>query len=236
MAAVVVSTCVFSGSSPHYPHSRDSTDLGVLVISFIFLIGFASIFVVWFIGIKSGRSVGKFPVLAFTVALAAALMYCFPPIAPHHGHPALILTHRNYTLQIAGLFALHCAPDAAAASDGLSVGSFIANTIQDLINVGIVLAYIVPLATGLSWPFIVAHRIVLAIISAICLPFIVVNSLTNLGRYIADPVISIPSPHVVMKLAAAYYFLLLCIATYCVCILIFYRFRRRTDENPRQVS
>jgi hypothetical protein len=66
---LLTSICDFSGSDGH-------TAVGLIVIFFIFLISFALIFVFWFKGIKSLGSVGKFPVLAFTVGLATAFMYC----------------------------------------------------------------------------------------------------------------------------------------------------------------
>jgi hypothetical protein len=135
------------------------------------------------------------------------------------------------------LFVGHCTLDNALEnSDGLWVGSFIAGSIQDLINVGIVLIYVVPLATDLSRPYIIAHMIVLAIISAIFLPVVIINALCELSPFMIDSTVAVPSLNVELNITAAYYFLLFCVATYCVCALIFYRFRRRTDDNPHKVS
>jgi len=198
------SSCDFSGNQ---------TDVGQLVISFIFLVAFALIYILWFNDIKSFGSIGKFPVLGFTVALVAAFI--------------------NYALNITSLFIVHCTYEYAIG-DGLSVGSFVAGGIQDLINVGIVLIYVVPRVIDLSKPFRVAHVIVLAIISAIFVPFIVVDGLYYLGPSVLDQTDAVPSPDVALSLAAAYAFLLLCVATYCVGILIISRFTRRTDSNPRK--
>ena len=75
--------CDFSGSQ---------RDVGLLVISFIFLVAFALIFVLWVSDLKSLGSVGKFPVFGFTVALVMAFLYpLFPPPRPD-GHSALMLT------------------------------------------------------------------------------------------------------------------------------------------------
>jgi hypothetical protein len=134
-------------------------------------------------------------------------------------------------LEIASLFVSHCTFDFNTA-DGLSVGSFVANSIQDLINLGIVLIYVIPLVIDLSQPFLIAHVIVLAIISLIFVPFVVVDALFYLGPLI----VSTPSPDTALNLAAAYLFLLLCVAAYCVGVLIFSRFMPRTDGNARKVS
>lgn len=227
---LVESTCDFS---------ENHTDLPVLVISFVFLIAFTLIFVFWFKGIKSRRSMGRFPVLAFTIGLVAAFMYVLPfhAITHHHGHSSLILAHRNYSLLITSLFILHCTlANAVVNWDGLQTGSFIANSIQNLVNLGIVLIYIIPLATNLTWPYTLANKVVLAIIGAIFLPFVIINTLDYLAGYVINEDVTVPSLNVTLNLSAAYYFLLLCVATYCVCVLIFYRFRRRTDDNPRKVS
>ena len=68
------------------------------------------------------------------------------------------------------------------------------------------------------------------------MPFIVVDTLYYLGPYVLGPTVAVPSPDTALNLAAAYLFLLLCVATYCVGILIFSRFTPRTDDNARKVS
>jgi len=192
--------------------SRYPTDVGLLVVCFIFLIAFVLMFIFWFGRIKPlDGAVKDFPVFGFLVALVAAFIY--------------------YVLYIAMIFVEDCAylDDAV---NGLYVGSFIAWGILGLMNLGIVLIYVLPLVANLIAPVRFVHWILVVILGGIFVPYVVINSLYSLGDYVLDDSISVPPLDVVLNLAAAYDFLLLCVATYCVGVLVCSRLVPRSRKQP----
>jgi hypothetical protein len=136
---------------------------------------------------------------------------------------------RNYILTIVDIFLIHCS-QSYDASVGLSIGSFIANNVQDLLSLGIILIYVVP--NDVQPPNIarIANVIIMAVIVILFIPFNVVDSLYLYGGS-EDYSLFFSISTAALNLAAAYFFLLLCAATYSACILLFYQYKKGQGSN-----
>jgi hypothetical protein len=136
---------------------------------------------------------------------------------------------RNYVLCIVYIFLLHCTQSYDAGA-GVYIGFFVAAEVQNLFNLGIVLLYIVPNGVSLSRIARYANVVIMAVIVILFISFVIVDSLYYYGGF-EDYSIFISMSTAALNLAAAYYFLLLCAATYGACILLFYQCIQSQGSN-----
>lgn len=140
---------------------------------------------------------------------------------------ALTIVFRNYALFIVYAFLLHCGQNYDAVV-GVFIGFYVADDFQDLFNLGIVLLSVLPNAVPLSRIARYANMVIMVIIVILFIPFVIVNALNYYGVFEEyTPFFSLSAS--ALNLAAAYYFLLLCAATYGACVLLFYQSKGNTS-------
>ncbi|KAH0566178.1 hypothetical protein GP486_000431 [Trichoglossum hirsutum] len=204
----------------HFQNSP--ADLGDVIISFIFFFVFVGIAGFWLLVKSQNPRVSRiFPLHCFELAIFCALVYGF---SSRFGYPeilVLMLIYSSYILLITDDFLYHCS-DTWDALDGIWVGFNVIFELKDLLILGIILLRLTPYVLKETSRTRHLTRnatvFIMAVIVALFVPFVVLISVSTVGYQ------GFRSEHIVtssMKLAAAYYFLLLCAAV-CVALVLLY--------------
>jgi hypothetical protein len=185
------------GSSNH-PLGCDfhgSQDLGLLIISCIFLCVFMFVLYFW-VEARRSRKVSKiFPGCCFEIALVWALV--------------------NYILSIVDIALFDCTSKALDAATSLSIAVNIIGQLQDLTALGVILLCLTP-ATKVS-RYIIAT--IMAVLVALFVPFMIIQS--NYWTSVYEFELTYDLYNLALNLSAAYYFLLLCAVVCALLLLLF---------------